>query len=64
MRQAYASGELGRDALLEAEMKSYHAPGTCTFYGTANSNQMMMELMGLHVPGTAFIPPARLCVMR
>ncbi len=57
VRQAYASGELGRDALLEAEMKSYHAPGTCTFYGTANSNQMMMELMGLHVPGTAFIPP-------
>ncbi|MCA3655416.1 MAG: dihydroxy-acid dehydratase, partial [Methylobacterium sp.] len=57
VRQAFASGEAGRDALLEAEMKSYHAPGTCTFYGTANSNQMMMELMGLHVPGTAFIPP-------
>lgn len=57
VRQAHASGEAGRDALLEAEMKSYHAPGTCTFYGTANSNQMMMELMGLHVPGTAFIPP-------
>jgi phosphogluconate dehydratase len=57
VRQAYATGELGRDALLDAEMKSYHAPGTCTFYGTANSNQMMMELMGLHVPGTAFVPP-------
>jgi phosphogluconate dehydratase len=57
VRQGYAAGELGRDALLEAEMKSYHAPGTCTFYGTANSNQMLMEFMGLHVPGSAFIPP-------
>ncbi|MBN8533072.1 MAG: phosphogluconate dehydratase [Rhizobiales bacterium] len=57
VRQAYAAGELGRDKLLEAEMKSYHAPGTCTFYGTANSNQMLMEFMGLHVPGAAFIQP-------
>ncbi|QRM34048.1 phosphogluconate dehydratase [Microvirga sp. VF16] len=57
VRQAYASGEVGRDALLASEMKSYHAPGTCTFYGTANSNQMMMEIMGLHVPGAAFVPP-------
>ncbi|KAA2237570.1 phosphogluconate dehydratase [Salinarimonas soli] len=57
VRQAYASGEVGREALLDAEMKSYHAPGTCTFYGTANSNQMLMEIMGLHVPGTAFVPP-------
>lgn len=57
VRQAYAVGEVGRDALLESEMKSYHAPGTCTFYGTANSNQMMMEIMGLHVPGAAFVPP-------
>lgn len=57
VRQAYANGEIGRDALLDAEMKSYHAPGTCTFYGTANSNQMLMEIMGLHVPGAAFVPP-------
>jgi len=57
VRQAYATGEVGRDALLASEMKSYHAPGTCTFYGTANSNQMMMEIMGLHVPGAAFVPP-------
>ncbi len=57
VRQAYATGEVDRAALLDAEMKSYHAPGTCTFYGTANSNQMMMEVMGLHVPATAFVPP-------
>lgn len=57
IRQAYAAGEVGRDKLLEAEMKSYHAPGTCTFYGTANSNQMLMEFMGLHVPGAAFVLP-------
>ncbi len=49
---------LGREALLEGELKSYHSPGTCTFYGTANSNQMLMEAMGLHVPGTAFVAPA------
>ncbi len=57
VRQLYAAGEADRAALLEAEMRSYHAPGTCTFYGTANSNQMLMEIMGLHVPATAFAPP-------
>ncbi len=57
IRQLYAAGEADRTALLDAEMKSYHAPGTCTFYGTANSNQMLMEIMGLHVPATAFAPP-------
>src|SRR5690349_14500678 len=57
IRQLYAEGKLGRDALLEAESKSYHGPGTCTFYGTANSNQMLMEIMGLHLPGAAFINP-------
>ena len=57
VRQLFAEGKLGKDELLEAESKSYHAPGTCTFYGTANSNQMMMELMGLHVPNAAFINP-------
>ncbi|MEO1221866.1 MAG: dihydroxy-acid dehydratase, partial [Pseudomonadota bacterium] len=56
-RQKFASGEVGRDALLESELASYHSPGTCTFYGTANSNQMMMEMMGLHVPGAAFVQP-------
>lgn len=56
-RQLYAEGKVGRDALLKSEMGSYHSPGTCTFYGTANSNQMMMEMMGLHVPGAAFVPP-------
>jgi len=56
-RQKYASGEVGRDVLLESELGSYHSPGTCTFYGTANSNQMMMEMMGLHVPGSAFVQP-------
>ncbi|MGC6475692.1 MAG: phosphogluconate dehydratase [Parvibaculales bacterium] len=57
VRKAYARGEATRDELLEAEMQSYHSAGTCTFYGTANSNQMLMEVMGLHVPGAAFIPP-------
>ena len=57
IRQLYAEGKVGREALLEAESKAYHGPGTCTFYGTANSNQMLMEIMGLHVPGTAFINP-------
>jgi phosphogluconate dehydratase len=57
IRRLYAEGRLDRDALLKAEMASYHAPGTCTFYGTANSNQMLMEIMGLHMPGTAFVPP-------
>jgi len=56
-RQKYAEGKIGRDELLEAESKSYHSPGTCTFYGTANSNQMMMEMMGLHLPGSSFINP-------
>ncbi|KWV90993.1 phosphogluconate dehydratase [Erythrobacter sp. YT30] len=56
-RQKFAAGEVGRDALLESELASYHSPGTCTFYGTANSNQMMMEMMGLHVPGAAFVQP-------
>ncbi|MDQ7989511.1 MAG: phosphogluconate dehydratase [Candidatus Dactylopiibacterium sp.] len=57
VRQQYAAGEVGQEALLESEARSYHAPGTCTFYGTANSNQMMMEMMGLHLPGAAFVPP-------
>lgn len=57
IRQLYAEGKVGRDELLKAESRSYHAPGTCTFYGTANSNQMMMELMGLHLPNSAFINP-------
>ncbi len=56
-RQKYAAGEVGRDELLESELGSYHSPGTCTFFGTANSNQMMMEMMGLHVPGAAFVQP-------
>ncbi|MEJ2407844.1 MAG: phosphogluconate dehydratase [Novosphingobium sp.] len=56
-RQLYAEGKVGREDLLASESASYHAPGTCTFYGTANSNQMMMEMMGLHVPGAAFVPP-------
>ncbi|MEK1890683.1 MAG: phosphogluconate dehydratase [Phyllobacterium sp.] len=56
-RQLYAEGKVGRDALLESESKSYHGPGTCTFYGTANSNQMLMEIMGLHMPGASFINP-------
>ncbi|WP_300436824.1 phosphogluconate dehydratase [uncultured Mameliella sp.] len=57
VRQQFATGEVGRDKLMEAEMASYHGPGTCTFYGTANSNQMLMEFMGLHMPGTSFINP-------
>ncbi len=56
-RQKYAKGEIGRDQLLESELGSYHSPGTCTFYGTANSNQMMMEMMGLHLPSAAFVQP-------
>ena len=56
-RQAYAVGKIGRAELLEAELASYHSPGTCTFYGTANSNQMMMEIMGLHLPGSSFVNP-------
>lgn len=57
IRQLYAEGKVDRTALLEAESKSYHGPGTCTFYGTANSNQMLMEIMGLHTPGSSFINP-------
>ncbi len=57
IRQLYAEGKVGRDELLEAESKSYHGPGTCTFYGTANSNQMLMEIMGFHMPGASFINP-------
>jgi len=57
IRQLYAEGKVGKDELLKAEAASYHSAGTCTFYGTANSNQMMMELMGLHVPNAAFINP-------
>ncbi|MGA0563859.1 phosphogluconate dehydratase [Ancylobacter sp. VNQ12] len=57
IRQLFAEGKVGRDALLEAESQSYHGPGTCTFYGTANTNQMMMEIMGLHLPGASFVNP-------
>ena len=57
IRQLFAEGKVGRDALLESESASYHSAGTCTFYGTANSNQMLMEIMGLHLPGSAFVPP-------
>lgn len=57
IRQLYAEGKVGRDELLKAESDSYHSPGTCTFYGTANSNQMMVEIMGLHLPGGTFINP-------
>ncbi|MFX6035876.1 dihydroxy-acid dehydratase, partial [Acinetobacter baumannii] len=57
IRQLYTAGKIGRAELLEAESKSYHGAGTCTFYGTANSNQMLMEAMGLHLPGAAFITP-------
>ena len=56
-RQLYTQGKIGRAELLEAEAQSYHGAGTCTFYGTANSNQMLMEVMGLHLPGAAFITP-------
>ena len=57
IRQLYMEGKVGRAELLEAEAKSYHSPGTCTFYGTANSNQMLMEIMGLHLPGASFTAP-------
>ncbi len=57
VRQAYAEGKAGRDELLASESASYHGPGTCTFYGTANSNQMLMEIMGLQLPGSSFVPP-------
>ena len=57
VRQRFAAGEVGREALMQAEMGSYHGPGTCTFYGTANTNQMLMEFMGLHLPGASFVNP-------
>ncbi|MBZ8141809.1 phosphogluconate dehydratase [Rubrivivax gelatinosus] len=57
VREQYAQGLVGREELLAAESAAYHGPGTCTFYGTANSNQMLMEAMGLHVPGAAFVHP-------
>jgi phosphogluconate dehydratase len=57
VREQHAQGLVGRDALLKAEQAAYHGPGTCTFYGTANSNQMLLEAMGLHVPGAAFVHP-------
>ncbi|KIC43783.1 phosphogluconate dehydratase [Ruegeria sp. ANG-S4] len=57
VRQKFAAGEVGRDELMKAEMAAYHGPGTCTFYGTANTNQMLMEFMGLHLPGASFINP-------
>ncbi|CAG2143720.1 Phosphogluconate dehydratase [Cupriavidus yeoncheonensis] len=57
VRQLYATGQVGREALLEAECEAYHSAGTCTFYGTANSNQFLMEIMGLHLPGAAFVHP-------
>jgi len=57
VREKFAQGQVGRDELLRAESAAYHGPGTCTFYGTANSNQMLMEAMGLHVPGAAFVHP-------
>lgn len=57
VRQAYAEGKAGRDELLKAESESYHSAGTCTFYGTANSNQLVVEIMGLHLPGSSFVNP-------
>ncbi|MER5172575.1 phosphogluconate dehydratase [Thioclava sp. GXIMD2076] len=57
IRNLYATGEVGREELMKAEMASYHGPGTCTFYGTANTNQMLMEFMGLHLPGASFVNP-------
>ena len=57
VRARHAAGEISRRELMQAEMAAYHGPGTCTFYGTANTNQMLMEFMGLHLPGAAFVPP-------
>lgn len=62
VRQRYAEGKASREELLESEMKSYHSPGTCTFYGTANTNQLVMEVMGLHLPGASFVNPIHRCV--
>ncbi len=58
IRQLYAEGKVGREELLECESASYHSAGTCTFYGTANSNQLLVEIMGLHLPGSSFVPPS------
>ena len=57
VRKRFADGMCSREELMASEMASYHGPGTCTFYGTANSNQMLMEFMGLHLPGSSFVPP-------
>ena len=57
VRRDFAAGKIGREKLMRAEMAAYHGPGTCTFYGTANSNQMLMEIMGLHLPGASFVNP-------
>src|SRR5690606_10158505 len=57
IRQLYAEGKATREELLDAEAASYHSPGTCTFYGTANSNQLVVEVMGLHLPGATFVHP-------
>ena len=57
IRNRFATGEIGREELMKAEMAAYHGPGTCTFYGTANTNQMLMEFMGLHLPGASFVNP-------
>lgn len=57
IRQLYSEGKATRDELMKCEMDSYHTSGTCTFYGTANSNQLLMEVMGLHLPGSSFVPP-------
>ncbi|MFW9777154.1 dihydroxy-acid dehydratase, partial [Brucella melitensis] len=57
IRQLYAEGKVDRMALLESEAASYHAPGTCTFYGTANTNQMVVEFMGMQLPGSSFVHP-------
>src|SRR5438105_499197 len=57
VRQAHAAGAATREQLLAAEVSSYHSPGTCTFFGTANSNQLLMEVMGLHLPGSSFVSP-------
>ncbi len=57
VRQRYAEGKATREELLDSEMKSYHSPGTCTFYGTANTSQLLMEVMGLHLPGASFVNP-------
>jgi phosphogluconate dehydratase len=64
VRNAYAEGKTGPRRPDGAEMASYHGPGTCTFYGTANTNQMLMEFMGLHLPGASFVNPAHPCARR